>query len=1038
MFSRFFIDRPIFAAVISIVIVLAGLVTFNALPVSMYPEITPPTVQVSATYPGAGAQVLADTVASTIEEEVNGVEGMLYMSSVCSSNGEYGLTVTFEVGTDLDMAAVRVQNRVAVAEPMLPAEVRQLGVTTRKRSTDIVLIVALISPDGRYDDLFLSNYAKLRIKDEIARIEGVGDVTIFGLGDYSMRIWLNPGKLKARGLTPTDVSRALTEQNVQVAAGRIGQPPAPKGQNFQYTVNVMGRLEDVAQFENIIVKTGSDGRLTRLKDVADVELGSQSYDAVGQLNGRPNAAMAIYQTPGANSLQVDKLVRTRMEQLSENFPEGIQHKIPFDTTRFITYSINEIIITLFIAVILVFITLLVFLEDWRATLIPAATIPVSLIGTFAVMGLLGFGINTLTLFGIVLAIGIVVDDAIVVTENTVRNMETFRLDSRTAAIRAMGEVTGPVIATTLVLLAVFVPTAFLGGITGQLYRQFSLTIATATSFSTLNALTLSPALCAILLRPTPERRNWFSRGFNWSFRKTASFYQHAVGTMIRRTTFMLMIFGILTAATYLGFIHLPTGFVPNEDQGFVIITAQLPDAASKERTHAVVDKINERLGSMAGVENWVSVTGFSILDSGMASNSATFFVSLEPWEKRMDPELSAEAMAARMWQDFSGIQEASIFAFIPPAIHGLGVAGGFELQLQDRAGIGMSALQEMAQEISGEANALVGLENVYSTFRANVPQLFADVDRTKAKTLNISLSDVFDTLQTCLGSSYVNDFNKFGRTYQVRIQAASTFRAHTDDIKRLEVRNNRGEMIPLGTLVSISESLGPQFIKRYNMYPAAAVNGKAARGFSSGQALILMEQMAKARLPSSMGFEWTGMSYQEKTAGKQATFIFVLAAVFAYLVLCAQYESWSISFAVVLAVPLALFGMVAAVAVRAMDVNVYTQIGVVLLIGLASKTAILIVEFARDARESGKSIVEAAMEAARIRFRPVLMTAFTFILGVFPLVIASGAGAASRRAVGTAVFGGMIAATVFGVFFVPVFYVAIQRFSEWVRPRKNS
>ena len=1037
MFSRFFINRPIFAAVISIIIVLAGLVTLRALPIAMYPEISPPTVSVSATYPGASAQVLADTVATAIEEQVNGVDGMLYMSSTCSNNGSYELTVTFEIGTDPDMAAVLVQNRVAVAEPMLPEEVRRQGVTTRKRSTNIVLIATLTSPDDRYDELFLSNYATLRVKDELSRLDGVGNVMVFGLGDYSMRIWLDPDKLRSRNLTTGDVVNALREQNVQVAAGQLGQSPAPKGQDFQYTINTFGRLESAEQFEDVIVKTASGGRLTRIKDVARVELGAQSYDLSAQLDGKPNVALAVFQTPDANSLQVAERVEAKMGQLSKNFPQGIEYQIPVDTTQFITYSINEIMITLFIAVFLVFITLMVFLQDWRATLIPAATIPVSLIGTFAVMGLLGFSINTLSLFGIVLAIGIVVDDAIVVTENTVRNMDTLGLDAKQATIRAMGEVTGPVIATTLVLLAVFVPTAFLGGITGQLYRQFALTIAASTAFSTLNALTLSPALCAILLRPTSERRNWFARAFNRAFGKTTTLYQLTVGAMVRRAGVMLLVFGVLTGGAYIGFINLPTGFVPTEDQGWALVSVQLPDAASRERTLEVVDKINKRLDAMTGVEHWVSIPGYSILDGAVASNTATVFVSFDPWDKRTTPGLSQKALVGRMWQEFSGIREANIFAFIPPAIHGLGVSGGFEMQLQDRADVGLPALQQMARDITQEANAQAGLENVYSTFRANVPQRFADVDRTKVKTLDIPLSSVFDTLQTYLGSAYVNDFNKFGRTYQVRVQAEPSFRSRTHHIKRLEVRNNQGEMIPLGTLLSTRETLGPQFIKRYNMYPASSINGKAAPGYSSGQALTLMEQMAAAKLPASMGFEWTGMSYQEKTAGKQALFIFALAALFAYLVLCAQYESWSIPLAVVLAVPLAVFGMVVAVAVGGMDVNVYTQIGIVLLIGLASKTAILIVEFAKKERESGKRIIDAAMEAARIRFRPVLMTAFTFILGVFPLVTASGAGDASRRAVGTAVFGGMIAATVLGVFFVPVFYVAIQRFSEWIRPPKE-
>lgn len=1035
MFSRFFIHRPIFAAVVSIVIIIAGLVTMTQLPVAQYPEISPPTVQVSATYPGANAKVLAETVAIPIEEQVNGVEGMLYMSSTCSNNGAYSLTVTFEIGTDLDMAAVLVQNRVNIAEPSLPQEVKALGVTTKKQSTNMLLIASLTSPDNTYDSLYISNYITLRIKDELARIDGVGEVHIFGARDYSMRIWLDPHKLKARGLTTTDVIDAIEEQNVQVAAGQIGQPPAPQVQPFQYTINTLGRLESVEQFENIVVKQAAGGRLTRVKDVARVELGSKDYNASAQLNGQPAICMAIYQLPGANALDVAQRVRDKMAQLSKMFPNGLTYEIPFDTTMFVDASIHEVKTTLFIAALLVFLTIFVFLQDWRATLIPAATIPVSLIGTFAVMASLGVSINMLSLFGIVLAIGIVVDDAIVVVENTARNIDEMGMDSKRATIQAMEEVTGPIIATTLVLLAVFVPTAFLGGITGQLYRQFALTIATATVFSSINALTLSPALCAILLRPAPQRRNFFFRAFNRTFDKTRNLYDWTVGGFIRRAVIMLVVFGVLTGAAFWGFIQLPTGFVPTEDQGYAFVSIQLPDAASNSRTLDVVEKINQRMTTMPGIKNWVSVCGFSLLDRAEISNMATLWVVFDLWEDRTTPDLSQEGIVGRLWQTFADIQEARIFAFVPPAIRGLGHAGGFQMELQDRGGVGLNVLQEMAQEMVQDANAQSGLQNVYSTFRANVPQLFADVNRTQAKTLNVPLSNVFDTLQAYLGSVYVNDFNKFGRNYQVKVQADAAFRARTADIRRLEVRNNSGQMIPLGTLVSVDKTLGPQLINRYNMYPAAAINGSAASGYSSGEALTLMEQMAKAKLPQSMGFEWTGMSYQEKATGSQAIFIFMLAVVFVYLVLCAQYESWSIPIAVVLSVPLALLGTVIAVAVRGMDVNVYSQIGIVLLVALSCKTAILLVEFAKAQRESGKSIIEAAREAARLRFRPILMTALTFILGVFPLVIASGAGASSRQALGTAVFGGMIAATVLMVVFVPVFYVVIQRCSEWLRSR---
>jgi hydrophobe/amphiphile efflux-1 (HAE1) family protein len=1036
LFSQFFINRPIFAAVISLIIVVAGLITLMALPVAQYPEITPPTVRVSAIYPGANAQVVAETVAQPIEEQVNGVEGMLYMSSTCASNGQYSLTVSFEVGTDLDMAAILVQNRVTVAEAMLPEEVQRLGVTTKKQSSNIVLFVALMSPNQQYDDLFLSNYATLRVKDELARIDGVGEVEIFGVGDYSMRVWLDPEKLRARHLTTTDVVTAIREQNIQVAAGQIGQPPAPEGQNFQYTINTLGRLEDVGQFEDIIIKTSGD-RITRIKDVARVELGSHVYDVSGQLTGQSTAIMAIFQLPGANSLEVGQQVKEKMAQLSKAFPEGLSYSIPYDVTMFVETSIMELVTTLFIAALLVFFTIFMFLQDWRATLIPAATIPVSLIGTFAVMAALGVSINMMSLFAIMLAIGIVVDDAIVVVENTVRNIDENGLSPKDATRRAMKEVTSPIIATTLVLLAVFVPTAFLGGITGQLYRQFGLTIAMATAFSSLNALTLSPALSALLLRPSPVRRNPFARAFNWAFGKTQRLYNHMLVSMVRRTGIMIVSFLFLSLISFWGFSVLPKGFLPTEDQGYAIIAVQLPDGASQERTLKVLKKIDEKLAAIEGIRDWISIPGYSVLENAVSSNSASAWIIFDSWDERTTPETSHEAILARLWQDLYGIQEANIFAFLPPAIMGLGEMGGFQMQLQDRAGVGLSALEQVAQEMARDANAQTGVENVYTMFRANVPQLFAEVDRAQAKTLGISLSSVFDTLQAYLGSVYVNDFNKFGRTYQVKVQADARFRAHVDDIRQLEVRNSRGEMIPLGTLLSVDETLGPQIITRYNMYPSASISGTAAAGFSSGQALKIMEDMAGSKLPPSMGFEWTGMSFQEKATGGQAMFIFALAVIFVYLVLCAQYESWTIPMAVILSVPLALLGTVAAVALRGTDVNVYTQIGVVLLIALVCKTAILIIEFAKSKREAGEEILDAAVEAARIRFRPILMTAFTFILGVSPLVIATGAGAAGRQALGTAVCGGMIAATGLLVLFVPVFYIVIQRISEKLRQNKR-
>jgi HAE1 family hydrophobic/amphiphilic exporter-1 len=875
----------------------------------------------------------------------------------------------------------------------------------------------------------------LRIKDELARIDGVGDVTIYGARDYSMRIWLDPDKLRARNLTTSDVIDALQEQNVQVAAGQIGQTPAPAGQSFQFTVNTLGRLKDAGQFENIIVKAGKEGRLIRLRDIARVELGARDYSVRTLLNGNPCIGIGIYQLPGANALEVAERVEAKMADLAKAFPDGLQYKIPFNTTMFVDTAIDEVVMTLLIAVVLVFLTIYVFLQDWRATVIPALTIPVSLIGTFAVMAGMGVSINMLSLFGIVLAIGVVVDDAIVVVENTARNIDDHGLAPREATIRAMQEVTGPIIATTLVLLAVFIPTAFLGGITGQLYRQFALTVAVATVFSSLNALTLSPALCALLLRPTKTVHRGFFRLFNWTFERTSNLYARLLGSLVRRATVTLVLFAALAGIAFWGFGRLPTGFVPSEDQGYCFVSIQLPDAASMQRTMGVVKQIDERLARMDGIDNWVSIAGFSLIDGAASSNMATIWVVFDPWEERMSADLSQDALVGRMAREFSGIQEARIFPFVPPSIRGLGFAGGFLMELQDRSGVGLNTLQNVAADMVQDANAQSKLQGVYTTFRANVPQLFADVDRTQAKTLNVPLSNVFNTLQAFLGSVYVNDFNKFGRTYQVKVQADGAFRSDVEDIRRLEVRDTAGRMIPLGTLVSVKETVGPQLIRRYNMYPSATINGRSAAGHSSGEALAVMGSLAATKLPASMGFEWTGMSYQESTTADQGLFIFLLAVVFVYLVLCAQYESWSSPLAIILSVPLALLGTASAVMMRGMEVNVYTQIGIVLLIALSSKTSILIVEFAKAKRDAGEDIEDAALKAARLRFRPILMTALTFVLGVAPLVIATGAGAASRQALGTAVFGGMLSATFLLILFVPVFYVVIQRNSEKLRAK---
>ena len=1032
MISRFFIHRPIFAAVLSIVIIIVGLVTLRSLPIAQYPEIAPPTVQVTASYPGASAAVLASTVAQPIEEQVNGTEGMLYMSSTSTNNGQYRLTVTFEVGTDLDMAQVLVQNRVSQAEALLPEAVQRIGLTVEKQSTNILLFASLTSPDGRYNDLYLSNYANLRIKDELSRLEGVGSVMVFGASEYSMRIWLDPNELKSRHLTTSDVIDAIREQNVQVAAGQIGQSPTDSRQDFQYAINVKGRLSEVEEFEQIVIKTLPGGRMVRLKEVARVELGAQTYEMSSQTNGKDCAAIAVFLQPGANALETAQRVKNRMAEMKAAFPPGLNYLIPFDTTTFVKASIDEVVKTLFIAVALVFFTVLIFLQNWRATLIPAATIPVSLIGTFAVMSFLDVSINMLSLFGMVLAIGVVVDDAIVVVENASRNIDESGLTPKEATLRAMEEVSGPIIATTLVLLAVFVPTAFLGGITGQLYRQFALTIATATVFSSINALTLSPALSAVLLRPTPERSNFFSRVFNWVFGKCQNGYQRVVASLLRRSVVMIAVFAGLTALAVYGFDSRPKGFVPNEDQGWAMYSLQLPDAASQQRTLAVVNKINQRLANMPGIKNWVSVPGYSLMDDAIIPNAATIWTVFEPWEERLPAGLTQEAILGQMWGAIADIQEALIFAFAPPPIMGLGSAGGFEMQVQDRNHIGLDTLQNMTNEITAGAFAHPKLQMAFSTFRANVPQLEAHVDRSQTKSLEIPLSDVFDTLQATMGSVYVNDFNKFGRTYQVRVQADAPHRSSVEDILRLEVRNKQGGMVPLGTVASVTETLGPQIITRYNMYPSAKISGQGTIHTSSWEAMTIMEQLANEKLPAAMGYEWTGMSYQEKAAAGQTLLIFILAVLFVYLALCAQYESWVLPLVVILAVPLGLLGTVAAVTMRGMEINVYTQIGVILLIALTCKTAILIAEFAKTEREKGRSIRDAALKAAGLRFRPILMTAFTFITGVFPLVIATGAGAAGRQAIGTAVFSGMLSATALLVLFVPFFYVLIQRATEAV------
>lgn len=1033
--SKFFINHPIFSAVGAIIIVIAGLITLLGMPIAQYPKITPPTIMVTAFYPGASATTITETIGIPIEEQVNGIEGMLYMSSQSSNNGSYTLTVTFEVGTDPDLASLFVQNRVAIAEPQLPEEVKRIGVTTTKMATSIALMITLTSPDNTFDSLFLSNYASLHINNELKRVAGVGDVMIFGLGDYSMRIWLDPAKLKARGLTIQDIIYSIEEQNIQIAAGQIGQSPAPKGQSFQYSINAMGRLSDAEQFENIIIKT-SEGRITYLKDIAKIELGSESYDVYAQMNGVSTVCIAVNPSPGANALNVATGIREKIKELSKTFPEGLDYQVPFDTTDFIQTSIRDVFMTLLIATILVFIVIYIFLQEIRATIIPAITIPVSLIGTFAVMSALGFSINMLTLFGLILAIGIVVDDAIIVVENASRHIKEDGLSAKDATIRAMSEVSGPIYATTFVLLSVFIPTAFIGGVTGQLYKQFALTIAASTCFSALTALTLSPALCALVLKPKQGKKNFFFRGFNFGFSKTGNFYHNIVSGLVRRSTIMMILYFAIAGATLWGFSRIPTGFIPSEDQGYVIACIQLPNAASLERTAEVVNKLNKPIKDTPGVQSWMNIVGYSLFDGSSAPNSATIFIMFENWSKRKADSLSQDAILANLNGIFYELQEATGFAFAPPPISGLGVAGGFNLMLQDKGNVGLSALQATAYELVADGNAQSGLTGLSTTINNDIPQLFLDIDRVKAKVMGVSLTTIFETLQSLLGGEYINDFNKFGRTFKVKIQAGKEFRFDENDIGKIHVRSMEGKMIPLSTLVSVKKVFGPQIITRYNLYPAASINGNAAAGYSSGEALELMEDMAKHKLNDSYGYEWTGMAYQEKEAGSETLLIFALAIVFVFLILSALFESFTIPLGVIFAVPVAILGVTLSLVMRGMDDNIYTQIGIVLLIALACKNAILIIEFAKTNRENGKSIIDAACIAAKTRFRPILMTSFAFILGVLPLVIATGAGASGREALGTAVFGGMLAATILAIFFIPVFYVFLQKMVEYKKKKK--
>jgi multidrug efflux pump subunit AcrB len=1152
--ARFFVDRPVFATVISVVITLAGAVAVMTLPVAQYPDVTPPTVQVTALYPGANALTVRDTVAAPIEEQVSGVEGMLYMSSRCTNDGAYNLTVTFKLGTDSDMAQVLVQNRVSLALPVIPALVQNEGINVKKMSPNTLMIVNLISPNGRYDDIFLSNYATRNVKDELGRLPGVASITYLGQRDYSLRVWLDPDKMAALSLSPSDVVAAISQQNLQVAPGQIGQQPVPRGQQFQLTINTLGRLVDPEQFADIIVKTsqtnvfeqptqgtGTPSRPTpqtigivRIRDVVSpplggrsgVELGSQQYDQSCTLDGKPSVALSIFQLPGYNALETADGVYKKMKELAAYFPDGIDYRIVYDTTPFIRESVYEVFYTLRDAVILVAIVVLVFLQDWRAMILPMIDVPVSLIGTFAVMAMMGFTLNNLTLFGLVLAIGIVVDDAIVVLENIERLIATG-LDARTATIKAMEEITGPVLAITLVLSSVFIPCCFLGGVTGQFFRQFAVTIAVSTIISAINAITMTPSRAVLIfkteegakhghkrealpwwifgvvggiltllygpalaagrvklpavltdpdgplpgwlastlsgaiwftpgllvgcvfgwfiIRPVNAGLGWFFRGFNSLFDRMTAGYGRGVGWLLRLSVVVLVVYGGLLVLTYITFQRTPTGFVPQQDKGYLLLNVQLPDSASVERTQRMMARIEkiamgdpkdpEHYPGVPGILHTVGIAGQSLILNANAPNLGSMYVMLKPFEERRSEELSASAIAATLQERCRQVRGAIVSTFGAPPIDGLGTTGGFKLIVEDRGNLGLDQLQRVTDNIVGRGNRTQGLTGLFNTSGANTPWLYLDIDRAKCMSMGVQVSDVFSALQVYLGSFYVNNFNEFGRTWQVNIQAAPRFRYEVADIKRLQVRNNQNQMVRLGSLLQVRDTGGPVMVLRYNMYSAAAINGDAGMQTSSGEAVSMMQELADSELPRSMASEWTDLAYLQLQAGNQAMYFFALAVVFVFLVLAAQYESWKLPVAVILVVPMCLLCSLIGLVLTHRDVNLFTQIGFVVLVGLASKNAILIVEFAKQQQEAGVPRWEATVQACRLRLRPILMTSFAFILGVVPLVIAHGAGAEMRRALGLAVFSGMLGVTVFGVFLTPVFYYFLQSFGTKAQAR---
>ncbi|QDU89020.1 Efflux pump membrane transporter BepE [Pirellulimonas nuda] len=1078
--ASFFIDRPIFAAVISVIVTLAGAIAVTTLPVAQYPEITPPTVQVSCNYPGANSKVVADTVAAPIEQQVIGVENMLYMSSQSTNDGGYNLTVTFEVGADLDMAQVLVQNRVNLALPSLPSEVKQTGVSVKKKSPSILLVVNLVSPKGSYDQLYLSNYATINLRDELAQIKGVGDVTFLGQLDYSMRAWIDPDRMAARDLSASDVVAALREQNVQVAAGSLGRPPVPTGQAFQYTLSTLGRLTSPEEFGEIVVKTGADGEITRMRDLVTdkregengaefggIQLGAKTEDTTCSLDGQPSVGLGIFQQPGSNALATADAIRARMEQLKLGFPPDVDYAIVYDTTPFIDESIHEVFKALRDAIILVALVVLAFLQSWRATIIPLIAVPVAIVGTFAVMAGMGFSLNNLSLFGLVLAIGIVVDDAIVVVEAVEHHLEQG-LSPKAAAQKAMGEVTGPIIAISLVLMCVFIPCAFISGITGQFFRQFALTIAVSTFFSAVNSLTLSPALCGLLLRPKDQQRDplsrllnlglgWFFKLFNFGFTASANIYAATVRGLLRVSLIVLMVYVGLLYLTYFSFTRVPTGFIPTQDKGYLLVDVRLPDSASLERTQAVMKQVEQIArgagspttadhgdaahvaddhgdnqhgaeGGVPGIAHTITIAGQSIVQNAIGSNYGTVYVVLDEFHHRHGAELGADAIASKLRAAcYRDVQEASVAVFGAPPVDGLGSAGGFKLMVRDLTGLGLDALQEAADGLAAAGNEQPGLVGLFSAFRAQTPQMYVDVDRARCKSMGVPLDEVFLTLQLYLGGYYTNDFNQFGRTWQVNLQGDPQFRLSPEQVGRLKVRNSAGEMVPLGSVAQVSEIGGPALVLRYNGKTAASVNGGSLPGVSSGTVITTVDQVGRTVLPQGMDFQWTELTLLQILAGNTAIIVFGVAVVLVFLVLAAQYESLTLPLAVILVVPMCLLSSVIGVWLAGMDINIFVQIGFVVLVGLASKNAILIVEFAKEKSAHGASPEEATVEACRLRLRPIIMTSLAFILGVVPLALAVGAGAEMRSTLGIAVFSGMLGVTLFGIFLTPVFYYVIVR-----------